>query len=96
MAWNNIIEGIFTGQSEFAVTFDEAPPPPPPAPAPEKGLSFLWTIHPKRRQQANVDTRRKRNPFRRLSVNTDFRAWRRVVWYQGGKRPTTPDDPVLQ
>lgn len=92
MAWNNIIEGIFTGQSEFEV----GPAEPPPAPAPEKGLSFLWTIHPKRRQQANVDARRKRNPFRRLSVNTDFRAWRRIVWYQGGKRPTTPDDPVLQ
>lgn len=91
MAWNNIIEGIFTGQSEFTVGPAEPPPPPP-----EKGLSFLWTIHPKRRQQANVDARRKRNPFRRLSVNTDFRAWRRVVWYQGGKRPTTPDDPVLQ
>lgn len=91
MAWNNIIEGIFTGQSEFTVGPAEPPPPPP-----EKGLSFLWTIHPKRRQQANVDARRKRNPFRRLSVNTDFRAWRRVVWYQGDKRPTTPDDPVLQ
>jgi hypothetical protein len=89
--WNVTVEGYISGQSEFEVSLL-----PPPAPAPEKGLSFLWTIHPKRRQQANVDARRKRNPFRRLSVNTDFRAWRRVVWYQGGKRPTTPDDPVLQ
>lgn len=95
MAWNNIIEGIFTGQSEFEVGPAEPPPPPPPK-AKTEGKTFLWTIHPKRRQQANVDARRKRNPFRRLSVNTDFRAWRRVVWYQGGKRPTTPDDPVLQ
>ena len=94
MPWNVTVEGYISGQSEFEVSLL-----PPPAPAPEKGLSFLWTIHPKRRQQANVDARRKRNPFRRLSVNTDFRAWRRVVWYQGGKRPTTPatpDDPVLQ
>lgn len=91
MPWNVTVEGYISGHSEFEVSLL-----PPPAPAPEKGLSFLWTIHPKRRQQANVDARRKRNPFRRLSVNTDFRAWRRVVWYQGGKRPTTPDDPVLQ
>jgi len=95
VAWNNIIEGIFTGQSEFEVGPAEPPPPPTPK-AKTEGKTFLWTIHPKRRQQANVDARRKRNPFRRLSVNTDFRAWRRVVWYQGGKRPTTPDDPVLQ
>ena len=95
MAWNNIIEGIFTGQSEFEVGPAEPPPPPTPK-AKTEGKTFLWTIHPKRRQQANVDARRRRNPFRRLSVNTDFRAWRRVVWYQGGKRPTTPDDPVLQ
>lgn len=100
MAWNNTIRGIFTGQSEFAVTFDEAPPPPPPPPLPiktTKGASFLWTIHPKRRLNANVDTRRKRRPFRRLSVNTDFRAWRRIVEYTTKAIEwLCPDPQVLQ
>lgn len=92
MAWNNIIEGIFTGQSEFTV----GPAEPPPKQAKTVGKTFLWTIHPKRRLNAFRDTKRKQRPFRGLSRNSDFRAWRRVVWYQGDKRPTTPDDPVLQ
>lgn len=84
MAWNNVIEGIFTGQSEFTVTFDAAPEPPPePTPAGRtRGKTFLWTVHPKRRMHAFVDTRRKRRPFRALSANSnDFRAWRRIVEY---------------
>lgn len=83
MPWNATIRGIWTGQSELGVTFDNTPPPEPPPDNSRivEGRSFLWTIHPKRRQQANIDTRRKRTPFRRLSLNTDFRAWRRIVRY---------------
>lgn len=80
MAWNNVIETILTGQSEFTVVA-QAPEPVVPK-AKVKGKTFLWTIHPKRRQHAFVDTKRKRRPFRALSVNSnDFRAWRRIVEY---------------
>jgi len=80
VAWNNIIEGIFTGQSEFEVGPAEPPPPPTPK-AKTEGKTFLWTIHPKRRLNAYLDTKRKQRPFRGLSRNSDFRAWRRIVEY---------------
>lgn len=84
MAWNNIVQGYMQGQSEFGVTFEQPPPEPPPDPQPYaevEGESFLWTIHPKRRLNANVDTRRKRLAFGRLSINSDFRPWQRILRY---------------
>lgn len=78
MAFNNVVEGILTGQSEFTVTIEVKPVPAKVPPA-RRDTSFLWTIHPKRRLHAVADVKRHRLPFRGLSRNTDFRAWRRIV-----------------
>ncbi len=84
MSFNTVITSLPTGFNDLDVAIGAVEPPPTPAPVQKKrGKTFLWTVHPKRRLNAYRDTKRKRLPFRALSRNNDFRAWRRIVEYAG-------------
>ena len=91
MSFNTVVQALPTGFNDFDVSFTPYEPP-------EEGgtgvVSFRWTIHPKRRLHAYLDRRRKATPWRRLSLNTDFRPWRRVEVYTRGT-PAVEDDEVI-
>ena len=40
-----------------------------------------WTIHPKRRMQANIDSRRKRKAASGHVLSQDFRPWQQTKTY---------------
>lgn len=73
-----------SGYSQLSVTFVTTPEP---SDEPPRSTGFVWTIHPKRRLHKFLDERRHRRKFARVSLNNDFRAWRRVVVYPQHKRP---------
>lgn len=43
-----------------------------------KKVTVLWTVHPKRRMQANVDARRKRPRRAQYVTSQDFRPWQQT------------------